>query len=91
MKGGDSGEPAVASGKPESSPLYLAVTRVHESWSAMPPKEADRLSEQELRWLKQWIIAGAILAGRVAYSSDHTNPCGGLVGRRWGASAHLGR
>jgi mono/diheme cytochrome c family protein len=60
LKGGDSGEPAVVSGKPETSPLYLAVTRVHESWSAMPPKEADRLSEQELRWLRQWIAAGAI-------------------------------
>ena len=42
IKGGESGEPALVPGKPEQSPLYLAVTRKHKDWSAMPPKEAER-------------------------------------------------
>ncbi|MGV3486025.1 MAG: PSD1 and planctomycete cytochrome C domain-containing protein [Planctomycetaceae bacterium] len=57
--GGDSGLPAVAPGNPVNSPLYLAASRVHDDWAPMPPKEADRLSEQQLNWLKQWIEAGA--------------------------------
>lgn len=42
-------------GKPEESPLFLAVLRESEQWSAMPPKEAEKLSLQELNWIKTWI------------------------------------
>ena len=59
LKGGDSGEPALVVGKPEKSPLYLAAKRDSDLWSAMPPKEAQKLSEQQLEWLRQWIAAGA--------------------------------
>ncbi len=59
LRGGDSGEPAVVAGRPEQSPLYLAVTRTHDAWSPMPPKEADRLNEQQLTWIKDWIAGGA--------------------------------
>ncbi len=60
MRGGESEEPAVAAGKPKQSPLYLAVTRQHEDeWSAMPPKENDRLSDEEVAAIKDWIAAGA--------------------------------
>jgi len=59
LRGGESGEASLVVGKPEASPLYLAAGRKHESWSAMPPKEAERLNDTQLVWLKQWIAAGA--------------------------------
>ena len=60
LKGGDSGKPAFIAGKPDASPLYLAVTRAHEDdWKPMPPKEADKLSAEQIGWIKAWIAAGA--------------------------------
>jgi hypothetical protein len=59
LRGGDSGSPAVVAGQPEESPLYLAVLRTHQDWSAMPPKENDKLSEGQAAALKQWIKDGA--------------------------------
>ncbi len=57
--GGDSGVAAIRPGKPGDSPLYLAATREHAEWSAMPPKEANRLTADEIRNLSRWIEAGA--------------------------------
>ncbi len=59
LAGGDSGKPAFVAGKPELSPLYLVITRTHDDWEAMPPKEADRLSAEQVSWIKEWITAGA--------------------------------
>jgi mono/diheme cytochrome c family protein len=59
QQGGDSGLPGIVPGKPEESPLYLASTRDHEDWEAMPPKETDRLYEEQLGWIREWIAAGA--------------------------------
>ena len=60
LKGGESEEPSIVFGKPEQSPLYLAVTRKHEDdWSAMPPKENDKLTAKQVDYVKQWIVAGA--------------------------------
>jgi len=59
VKGGDSEVPSLIPGKPEESPLYLAATRTHEDWEAMPPKENDKLTAEQLTWLKEWISAGA--------------------------------
>ncbi len=58
--GGDSGEPAIVPTQPDRSPLYLAATRQSDQWSAMPPKEAERLSAEQLMWLRDWIRAGAV-------------------------------
>ena len=58
-EGGDSEKPSIVPGKPEESPFYLAVTRAHETWESMPPKENDRLSPEQIGWIKQWIEAGA--------------------------------
>lgn len=58
-KGGDSGKSSIAAGKAEQSPLYLAATRKSDDWSAMPPKESEQLSVEELNWLRDWIDAGA--------------------------------
>jgi mono/diheme cytochrome c family protein len=59
LEGGDSLLPAVVAGKPEASPLYLAATREHDEWEAMPPKDNDRLSKAQIEYLMQWIAAGA--------------------------------
>lgn len=59
LKGGDSELPAIVAGKPELSPLYLAATRTHETWSPMPPKEADGLSATQLASIRNWIAGGA--------------------------------
>lgn len=59
-KGGDSGEPGIVPGRPNESPLYLAARRDHDDWSAMPPKEAEKLNRQQLEWMRQWIETGAV-------------------------------
>ena len=59
LKGGDSEKPGLVAGKPEGSPLYLAVTRKHDDWEPMPPKEADKLSSEQIGWIKDWIAGGA--------------------------------
>jgi len=57
--GGDSLKPALVPGKPEESPLYLAVLRDHADWEAMPPKENDALTAEQRDYLRDWIAAGA--------------------------------
>ena len=59
LKGGESEKAALVKGKPDESPLYLATTREHDDWEAMPPKEADKLYAEQLTWIKDWITAGA--------------------------------
>lgn len=58
-RGGDSGESAVVPNKPDESPIYLASRRDHDDWSAMPPKESEKLSDEQLQWLHDWIESGA--------------------------------
>jgi mono/diheme cytochrome c family protein len=59
LKGGETGEVPVIPGKPETSPLFLAVSRVHDD-TAMPPKENDRLNAEQVKIIKQWINSGAV-------------------------------
>jgi mono/diheme cytochrome c family protein len=60
FRGGDSGEAAIVRGKPESSPLYIAISRAHEDdWKPMPPKENDKLTAEQVAWIKDWIAGGA--------------------------------
>ena len=56
LKGGESGEASLVPGHPEESPLYDAVL-----WNGMemPPKENDRLTNEETEQIRQWIAAGA--------------------------------
>lgn len=58
LKGGESGKPALVPGKPEESLLYIAVTRKNSDL-VMPPKDSDKLSEEQTDLLRQWIEAGA--------------------------------
>ncbi len=56
--GGESGEPLWQAGDPASSRLWQAV-RWDNDELQMPPKEADRLTEDQVGWLADWIRAGA--------------------------------
>ncbi len=88
IKGGESEEPAIVPGKPDESPFYMAVM-----WDGMemPPKENDRLTEEQTEWVKRWIAVGA------PWPSDQVqdgNPQGRVVGsgeRRRSACFHQWR
>ncbi|MEO2001978.1 MAG: DUF1549 domain-containing protein, partial [Pirellulales bacterium] len=58
-RGGDSEEPGVVPMHPDRSSVYLAVTRNHDAFSAMPPKESESLTSEEIGWLHDWIASGA--------------------------------
>lgn len=45
-------------GSGEKSYLYILSTRSEEDYE-MPPKEADKLSEEQTWWIRDWINAGA--------------------------------
>ncbi|MEM7699528.1 MAG: PSD1 and planctomycete cytochrome C domain-containing protein [Verrucomicrobiota bacterium] len=51
-------EEVVVLGKGEESFLYKVSTREIEGWE-MPPKEADKLTEEETWWIRDWINEGA--------------------------------
>jgi hypothetical protein len=60
LKGGASSRPAIVPGQPKESPLWLAVTRKSDDWSAMPPKENDQLTPPQIEILRRWIADGAV-------------------------------
>ncbi len=58
MAGGKSGTAAIIAGDPDRSLLYQAVARLDPK-RAMPPKENDRLTGEEVAGFRLWIAAGA--------------------------------
>ncbi|MEO0445169.1 MAG: PSD1 and planctomycete cytochrome C domain-containing protein [Verrucomicrobiota bacterium] len=59
LLGGDFfGEEVLMPGKGEESFLYLVSTRGEEDYE-MPPKESDKLTEEQLWWIRDWINEGA--------------------------------
>ena len=75
LAGGESELPALIPGKPEKSPLYLAITWKDEDLE-MPPKENDRLDKQQIEWVHSWIAAGAPWPQDVAAAKE-------AAGDRW--------
>lgn len=57
--GGDTNAPLIVLGDAPASPLFQAVSRSSNQWSAMPPKESEQLTPEELGWVKEWINSGA--------------------------------
>src|SRR5262249_32329017 len=58
IKGGESGEVAIAPGEPDKSPLYRAITWQDDALQ-MPPKANDRLTVEQIAIIRRWIAAGA--------------------------------
>jgi mono/diheme cytochrome c family protein len=59
LKGGESfAEETLVPGQGEKSFLYVATTRSEEGFE-MPPKEAERLTQEQQWWIRDWITAGA--------------------------------
>jgi len=59
LRGGETfGSDVLIPGKGEKSYLYITTTRSEEDYE-MPPKEADKLTEQQQWWIRDWITAGA--------------------------------
>lgn len=56
LRGGESGEPSIVPGHPEQSIFVDAI-----SWDGleMPPKENDRLSDEQIAVVRRWIAGGA--------------------------------
>ncbi|MDF1851941.1 MAG: DUF1553 domain-containing protein [Verrucomicrobiales bacterium] len=63
IKGGDTGFPALIPGDWEKSYLMEVVTHLDEEM-AMPPK-GDKLSDEDIELLKQWVNAGADWPGQM--------------------------
>ncbi|MEE2642006.1 MAG: PSD1 and planctomycete cytochrome C domain-containing protein [Planctomycetota bacterium] len=59
LRGGDEfGIRILEPGKPDGSHLLLLITREEEGYE-MPPKEADRLTDSEIKAVREWIQGGA--------------------------------
>jgi len=56
--GGEEHAELIVSGRPEFSPLYQAVTREDPDF-AMPPREREALTEEEIQVIYSWIVTGA--------------------------------
>src|SRR4051794_16421006 len=57
-KGGESGDAAGVPGSPDKSPLIKAIKRTDPD-SAMPPKDKDALTKDQIEAFEQWIKDGA--------------------------------
>ena len=73
LKGGESGEAAVAPGKPEKSYLIEQITP--EGGKAAMPKDAPPLSDTEIATIRTWIEQGAKddtpASNRPQYDGEH--------------------
>ena len=59
LRGGESfGDAVVLHGQGSDSYLYRVTTREEEGYE-MPPKESERLSEEQTWWIRDWIDDGA--------------------------------
>ncbi|MFT5126157.1 MAG: mono/diheme cytochrome c family protein, partial [Verrucomicrobiales bacterium] len=58
IQGGEEFGEVLLPGDGENSYLYILTTRTEEDFE-MPPKETDKLSEEQTLWIRDWIDAGA--------------------------------
>ena len=57
IKGGESGKPAIVPGEPDKSPLIKMIKRTDPD-EAMPPKEKDALSTEQVKDFEEWVKQG---------------------------------
>lgn len=58
LRGGQSGQAAIIPGQPDESPLIQFIERLDPDL-AMPPKQDERLSEDEIEHFREWVALGA--------------------------------
>ncbi|MBT5715416.1 MAG: DUF1553 domain-containing protein [Opitutae bacterium] len=58
LSGGETSEKVLVAGFPDKSLLITAIEWKHEDYE-MPPKENDRLSKEQIQWVREWIKQGA--------------------------------
>ena len=58
LAGGETSDQVLVPGQPDKSLLMTAIQWKDEDYE-MPPKENDRLSEQQIGWIGKWIRLGA--------------------------------
>ena len=58
LKNGNSGDTVLKPGEPEKS-LLLRSVRYTDNDLKMPPKASNKLTEEEVEWVREWIAAGA--------------------------------
>src|SRR5215475_6679350 len=68
LKGGRRG-PAIVIGKPEESLLIRAVAHTHETLRM--PKDAPKLTDAEINYLKEWIKDGAHWPAVITAKNDY--------------------
>jgi mono/diheme cytochrome c family protein len=88
LKGGKSDTPAIVPGKAMQSPVLRAVSRTDADFRAMPPKENDKLSDADIKAIRDWIDGGAPWpsAARVAEIVKAVNAAGVRVKTSGGLS-----
>ncbi|MFM8892218.1 MAG: PSD1 and planctomycete cytochrome C domain-containing protein, partial [Planctomycetia bacterium] len=67
LAGGDSGEPAIVPGHPDSSGVIARITSTDPDVVMPPPRANAELSEDERRMLVEWIASGAGYAAHWAF------------------------
>jgi mono/diheme cytochrome c family protein len=80
LTGGDSG-PVIVSGDPAKSLLIRAIRRAPEV-EKMPPKDAEKLSPEQIRDFEEWVKRGAPDPRAGAAASGLPKPPGPVEGRR---------
>ncbi|MDG2219861.1 MAG: PSD1 and planctomycete cytochrome C domain-containing protein [Rubripirellula sp.] len=89
-KGGESfGGEVLLPGDAKKSHLYLVTTR-QEAGYEMPPKEAEKLTEEQTWWIRDWINLGApwpsderIAAIKNEFAEGVTAPTSGGLNANW--------
>ena len=88
LSGGQSGRPAIVPGDSSRSPLFLSVSGASDRL-AMPPKENDRLSPEQVSHIREWIDLGAPWPGDesiAAIRAADRNPGNSAAGIRMATS-----
>lgn len=69
LKGGESGEPAIVPGAPDSSEMVRRITATDADVLMPPPNHNKPLSARQIETLRQWVKEGAPYASHWAFTA----------------------
>ena len=72
LRGGDSGLAAIVPGKPEKS--YLLEVVKHLDADNMMPLDDDKLPDEQIALIEQWIVEGAVVPGQMDATLEDAAP-----------------